>query len=88
MFPFSFLWTVSIFFWYYKHLFVHLKIFFQDKYWGVESFGKTVEMFNDLETQNQIDLQETLCYFILLIEAFEKACLTAPSPTLKQFDSK
>lgn len=54
----------------------------------MESFGKTVEMFNDLETQNQTDLQETLCYFILLIEAFEKACLTAPSPTLKQFDSK
>lgn len=29
-------------------------------------------MFNDLETQNQIDLQGTLCYFILLTETFEK----------------
>lgn len=45
-------------------------------------------MFNDLETQNQIYLQEALCYFILLIEVFAKACLTEPSATLKQFDSR
>jgi hypothetical protein len=29
-------------------------------------------MFNDLETQSQMDLQGTLFYFIFLIEAFEK----------------
>lgn len=51
-------------------------------------FGKTTEICLTILKHRTKLIYKELCYFILLIEAFEKACLIAPSLTLKQFDSK
>lgn len=54
----------------------------------MKSFGKTAEICLTILKHRTRLIYKELCYFILLKETFEKACLIALSLTLKQFDSK